>query len=123
MVPEIKVEWGAALLSGKYTQGAGSLERDGCHCVLGVLCACAVRAGIIRRTPQENGLVMFEHIEGLDGILGCRSSVYLPEPVAEWAKLPVIPTIKAFGVDLPLSGLNDRGVSYSDLWVLIEQQY
>lgn len=33
-----RTEWIAALRSGKYPQGIGSLNRDGRYCCLGVLC-------------------------------------------------------------------------------------
>lgn len=35
--PEIKTKWVEALRSGKFKQGEGYLNQDGCNCCLGVL--------------------------------------------------------------------------------------
>lgn len=35
----LKSKWVAALRSGDFKQGSGWLEKDGCYCCLGVLCA------------------------------------------------------------------------------------
>lgn len=37
MDPQVKALWVEALRSGKYKQGQGFLEADGCNCCLGVL--------------------------------------------------------------------------------------
>ena len=37
MAPELKAKWVAALRSGKYKQGKGTLYKGGKHCCLGVL--------------------------------------------------------------------------------------
>jgi len=39
MDAQLKAKWVAALRSGEYPQGNGFLEKDGCYCCLGVLCA------------------------------------------------------------------------------------
>lgn len=52
MNPEIKAQWVAALRSGDYLQGVGSLRYEGGfdgsmrYCCLGVLCDLAVKAGV-----------------------------------------------------------------------------
>lgn len=39
MDAKLKAKWIEALRSGEYEQGTGYLEKDGCYCCLGVLCA------------------------------------------------------------------------------------
>lgn len=38
MLTENQKKWVAALRSGEYKQGVGSLKSEGCHCCLGVVC-------------------------------------------------------------------------------------
>jgi hypothetical protein len=55
--PEVKEIWLAALESGEYQQGQGSLERGGRFCCLGVRCRLAAERGIITRVmiPSADG--------------------------------------------------------------------
>lgn len=57
MDPAIKAEWVAALRSGRYQQGMGSLERRGAYCCLGVLCELGVKRGEVEyREDSFRGL-------------------------------------------------------------------
>ncbi len=117
MDPEIRAQWVAALRSGNYRQGKGTLRRDsdGTFCCLGVLCELAVAAGVTDRQPSGYG-------RG-----GWWSASALPISVQEWAGL-ANPDPRVFD---PLSGrvrslasLNDRdteGRTFDQIAVLIEE--
>jgi hypothetical protein len=83
----IKAQWVAALRSGDYTQGQGSLKtRDGSYCCLGVLCAIApdevatetfdYNGGVIFRSPFPGDTQAVESESGLPTVA-----------VRAWAKL------------------------------------
>lgn len=125
MNPEIKAKWVAALRSGEYEQGRGSLLRDGKHCCLGVLCEIAVQENVITKatydTP-ENSLPEFQSsVTVFDEGPGEQFSV-LPEKVIDWAGLdggnPIVDDGKS-----NLASLNDNaGLSFDEIADVIETQ-
>lgn len=127
MNPDIKQQWGDALRSGEYPQcRCGHLEGDDGWCCLGVLCAIAAKAGIVRRVTKSSPsglLVVYEHME-LPELPWYASSVYPPKPVQEWAELDTIsPLIEVNGTLFPLTGLNDYKFTFTEIWELIDAQY
>jgi hypothetical protein len=77
MDPEKKGKWVAALRSGEYEQGTGSLNNGGKFCCLGVLCDLAIEAGVQMDVGSYNGLVTYNGQQGV-----------LPQVVMDWAGLP-----------------------------------
>lgn len=82
MVPEVKAAWVAALRSGNYRQGNGTLHNIGqnTYCCLGVLCDLAVKAGVAK---EREGDGMFA--SNVDSAM--YHSGVLPKAVADWAGL------------------------------------
>ena len=78
MNPEIRARWTAALRSGEFKQGFGSL-RTACEglCCLGVLCELAARAKVIEATRGGNGIWFYDD-----------ATNWLPQAVQDWAGLP-----------------------------------
>jgi hypothetical protein len=86
MNPDVKRLWTTALDSGEFRQGhcnlayvdPGGKTR---HCCLGVLCALAVRAGVLPApTTEVNSL-------GRELLVFDGSTKFLPLPVERWAGL------------------------------------
>lgn len=127
---DVKVAWLAALRSGEYAQGEGKLtwvragRRE--YCCLGVLCALAVRCGVVD--------------EVTDGVLVryADETNYTPTPVRSWAELdhydPMIPLHalddvtrsrlspdQRTGDGVRLSWLNDARVPFDVIADLIEE--
>lgn len=127
MNPDIKQQWGAALIGGEYVQcRCGHLEGDDGWCCLGVLCALAVKAGVARRVTRSSPsglLIVYEDLE-LPELPWYASSVYPPKPVQEWAELDTVtPLIEVNGTLFPLTGLNDSRFTFTEIWELIDSQY
>lgn len=110
MNKEIKDKWVAALRSGNYIQGHGTLSKNNLYCCLGVLCDLAVKEGICKIQP--NGL-------GGESIQYDNNRSFLPDSVMKWAELDdYSPSIN--GVDL--SNINDSGShTFNDIADLIEK--
>lgn len=122
LIPERKQEWIAALRSGEFTQGKGSLNLDNKYCCLGVACELAARAGIVSdriivRHPVTNSV--FVRYDG--------EAEYLPRSVRIWLfgsddiqlRNPIIETKSQ---SPSLASLNDSGVSFSKIANYIEEQ-
>lgn len=124
MDADIKAEWIADLRSGQYEQGRSALRRDNRYCCLGVLCEVAVRHGVI---PQPTPSTEYDADEIAYGIEGDRSSGVLPQVVAQWAGMPLVPGAEEWNggpyadpnpsagpeEDVrSLASLNDTGVSF-----------
>lgn len=120
MNEEIKGQWLAALRSGDYKQGTGSLRKSDANdpgvlrdqfCCLGVLCELAVKAGAIPAGLLDDGRHSYRYGEQGDG-------GYLPFEVVAWSGLlgenPV-------AVDRALSYLNDRGNDFAAIADVIER--
>ena len=88
MNKEVKALWIAALRSGEYKQGKGSLHlvnpSGETYCCLGVLCDLAWKAGIVERTfleGDEAGMVgAYKYGVGEDAYTGV-----LPSDVMGWS--------------------------------------
>ncbi len=93
--------WVDALRSNEYTQGRGVLHNtEGCFCALGVLCDVAVDGWWVLNPDHQRYT-----------ILGSASTLPLPvskrvglHPLAAWA----------------ISGMNDTGVSFSEIADYVE---
>lgn len=133
MHPEIKAQWTAALRSGEYQQGNGSLSKNGKYCCLGVLCDLAVKAGIIK--PAEK----WDEAEA-DEYGSTAETYYLPEAVMDWSgvdynpnvdqdKLPEgikwqhDPASKDDCAGASLANLNDGGTTFAVIADIIDQQF
>ena len=117
--PEIKAKWAAALRSGVYQQIIGSLaNRTNGRCCLGVLCDLAVEAGIARTLPVP-GRSYISYVSVTDP--SDHDSGLLPSAVVRWAGLDRSnPIIR--GLHENLSGLNDHGLSFTDIANHIERE-
>ncbi len=126
MNPEVKEAWVAALRSGKYDQGIGSLKSEASdthlYCCLGVLCELAVEAGVIppgeRHEDQPKNYSYY--------FLG--EDEFLPSEVMTWANLDTNngiykPADNVWGYDQALTDLNDNGKSFNDLADIIERHF
>src|SRR5215469_11819332 len=113
MNKEIKSKWTAALRSGEYEQGIGSLCLAGVngskkYCCLGVLCDLAVKDGVIpepEHTEPNPGIGTYYHKYGEEG-----ATALLPFEVTSWAGLndgsPEVLADNEFGHE-SLTMLND----------------
>src|SRR5689334_11788613 len=81
MNKEVKDQWVAALRSGEYEQGKGTLQEDGKFCCLGVLCELAVKAGVTTSEPREGGSTVI--YGGADD----PNTAYPPAAVIKWAEM------------------------------------
>lgn len=111
MNPVAKELWLAALRSGKYTQGTGSLLKDGKYCCLGVLCEVAIESGeeVKRDTCQVE-----ECYCGSGAFDGYTS--FHPVSVGEWADLH--PNDSEANT---LAGMNDGGKPFTEIADWIEE--
>lgn len=102
MNAEIKAKWTAALRSGDYQQGKGSLNDQGKFCCLGVLCDLAVKDEVIGAPViDEYGTASY-----------ADNTAYLPAEVMEWAGVErADPSAGSFR----LSWLNDDGAPFADI--------
>ena len=85
MREDVKAQWVAALRSGEFEQGRGSLHEqrvDGssAFCCLGVLCELAVEAGVVERGEVPTFPSSVIDYDGDTGIL--------PLKVMRWAGMP-----------------------------------
>jgi hypothetical protein len=122
---DVREKWVAALRSGEYKQGRSQLRFQDKFCCLGVLCELAVKEEVISSATSEgNPEGDFEY---------AGSSYLLPYEVSEWAGLgaddaelrynaPIgvaTPDVKHFWM---ASSLNDKGVPFTTIADLIEEQ-
>lgn len=106
MIAEIKARWTAALRSGEWEQGHGSLNEHGKLCCLGVLCEEAVKDGVI----TADSVIRREFYTSYAG-----ATDVLPRQVREWAGLPGAdgehnpnnPVVTVDGKVVSLAELND----------------
>lgn len=136
MNEKIKQQWIAALRSDKFHQGHDQLVKHRPalstthHCVLGVLCHLAVEAGqaIGRQAPHPDEEPEYDDIEMMDGyedLKGHWQFDVLPRGVRDWAGLetgnPRV-TVNNAERDLLLTQINDKGISFSVMAKLIDEQ-
>jgi hypothetical protein len=78
MPTENALKWAAALESGEFEQGYGSLNKDGKFCCLGVACEVAIREGVPVKVdvPYEGGACHYD-----------RDDALLPASVQAWLGL------------------------------------
>lgn len=108
MNPEIKAQWLAALRSGEYAQGRGSLKTDsGDYCCLGVLCQLAVDQGVVDEYSEF-----------------CTKTSYPSGMVVEWSGIPTFnPVVDGDGYHTRLATLNDvQQYSFAKIADIIEAQ-
>lgn len=111
MKPEIKKRWLEALRSGEYEQGVFMLYGERKFCCLGVLTDLYLQS--VGETWVKTIDGASHHIPGdIDG------TGYLPDVVIEWAE---IWQSNPSAGEKDLSGLNDGGVSFSEIADLIEE--
>lgn len=132
--PEKKALWLRALRSEEYTQGREQLrDGQGRFCCLGVGCdvfkgATGRGEWIEEESPRYQGDYTF-HIADDD-----HSWSSFPEAVARWFGLPqdglsaadkmLLQDLRVIGKDgrpVPLSNLNDEGMSFAEIADLIER--
>jgi hypothetical protein len=110
MNPEIKTRWVAALRSGDYEQGIGSLSPNGHYCCLGVLCELAVEDGKVEKKQRDGGIVHYDECEGI-----------LPKSVVKWAGLDEQePDVLIDGEYTSLINMNDGGDTFATIADAIE---
>jgi hypothetical protein len=118
MNPEIKAQWVAALRSGEFEQGKGTLKRDGKFCCLGVLCELAARAGVVT-AAQDRGITRYG--TGLEHGTGIADSGTLPPSVRHWAEVDSHnPNLIPNNHESAAAYLNDGGVPFAHIADLIE---
>jgi hypothetical protein len=94
MDEQVKREWLEALRSGRYRKTTGVLHRNGNrYCALGVLCAIAVKHGVVPCVP-----------DGADD---------LPSRVNDWAEL-------SYNDESLVACMNDNGMSFNKIAKWIE---
>lgn len=120
MNKEIKQQWVAALRSGDYRQGTGTLKnRRGEFCCLGVLCDLAEKAGVV--TWKDNAMY-HGYASPSFGHLAINST--LPLEVKIWADLNTRnPSVVYDSEYEALSSLNDvLKLSLNKIADVIEKQ-
>jgi hypothetical protein len=114
MDPEIRARWTAALRSGEYEQGEGTLRANDKFCCLGVLCDLAAKADVISAPVEADG-------DAGDNPVGAwyyaNRNDYLPEEVKAWAGLNSCNPVVG---DSPLGNLNDGGWTFARIADAIE---
>jgi hypothetical protein len=110
--PEIKDLWINALESGEFEQGRGALNRNGEFCCLGVLCELAYRSGVlVKKEKAKSDYVNIVKYDGMD--------TYLPNSVEQWAG---IDSSQWESIQMSrLIRLNDSGVSFSEIAIIIKE--
>lgn len=139
MIESIKAQWVAALRSGKYRQGKGTLRKvddyaitgtDFSYCCLGVLCEIAVEHGIVTREVDSTGRTRYVGTQYVGEKAAGGSTDFLPHPVRQWANIPSdnggevqISTPSGLLAHVSLISLNDdRDYDFLDIANLIEEQ-
>lgn len=115
MKQEIKDKWVGALRSGEYQQGKGALQRDGKFCCLGILSDLYAK---------ENNVEWKDYRDGSDYKCFLGSMGILPFQVVQWAGLESVnPCVSSIHRSEPISRINDRGVSFTEIADLIEKNF
>ena len=116
MDQRIKGLWLTALRSGDYEQARGYLHlapkggKDS-FCCLGVLCEVAIADGVDLEKVNHEGITWYD---------GCFGG--LPLAVRRWAEMSeLMGGNTSRGEDL--SELNDRGVSFTEIANIIEEEF
>jgi hypothetical protein len=111
MNPEIKAQWLAALRSGEYEQGSGTLKTDlGQYCCMGVLCKLAADQDVVSEKDEFYG------------------QMYPSYKVITWSGIPTlnpVVTVNGLGSEgrVNLADLNDTyNYSFAQIADLIEAQ-
>ena len=103
-------KWVVALRSGEFTQGTGSLERDGKNCCMGVACRLYQEdVGDLRITSLANAITF----DGLGG--------YPPQKVQEWLGLKSHRGDYGFECESLVSA-NDSGKTFTEIADIIESE-
>lgn len=121
MNEEIKAQWIAALRSGEYVQGQGTLHSvdeygNSQFCCLGVLCDLAVKAGLLVEKEKMDSVFSYD---------GDRA--ILPPFVLHWSGLRnahgllSMSSRDTYGY-VSLAGMNDAGVSFEEIADVIEEE-
>lgn len=112
MNQEIKAKWVAALRSGEYKQTDGYLHRDGCFCVMGVLCDLYIK---------QRGISWERGESGTTELYG--SCAIPPHIVTDWAGLESqYPNVKTeVKGTMSIVNMNDRLVPFKVLADIIEK--
>lgn len=107
MLTENQKKWISALRSGEYQQGKHKLQTDSnSFCCLGVACKVYEKETGVKLPTDSNG-----NIKG-----GC---LYSYKQVMRWVGLRT-DTGKPKNGSLPLTKLNDRGISFRDIADILE---
>lgn len=131
MKPEIKKLWINALLSGEYRQTQEVLcKRDDTMCCLGVLCDLYLKKN--NRSWVDEG----EEYVYFPATTGRFEHEVLPAEVMEWAGLetemgkfsysysPVVdPFIEQGNTVVSLAELNDKGMTFKDIALVIDEYF
>lgn len=113
MLTENQQAWVDALRSGEFTQAKGTLQSDEGYCCLGVLCKVAERHGVFV-AKDFSGKLYGDN-------LGQQS------PVQDWVGIPrtsvngLLKGTEDHPYLLALTELNDRGMPFSQIADIIEQ--
>lgn len=105
MNKDIKDKWVAALRSGNYQQGQGSLRTENRYCCLGVLCEIT---GCRWRSEPDMFVALYK-----DSSTG---STYIPEQLREELGMSLVDEEK-------LATRNDTGATFSELADVIETYF
>ena len=113
MVSENGKKWLAALRSGNYVQGKGTLCKDGAYCCLGVACNLYQKdVGNLSVSPSSvDGRLRFD-----------QESATLPTKVRLWLRVDHNPRVMWKDSAITVAQLNDAGVSFMEIAQLLEDQ-
>ena len=128
MNPEIKAKWLAALRSGEYKQGQGTLRCGDSFCCLGVLSDLHAKETGVGRWKMVGGdedSIQYEYIPTKEALWGDMDLP--PVDVRDWAGLDGCnPTVAVEDdgeqVFTDIAELNDGGLSFAVIADLIEQR-
>lgn len=117
MDAQIKARWIAALNSGEYKQGIGTLNSGGKFCCLGVLCEVLKEELELQVSTSEDSLVTYND-----------STNFLPVAVKNYAGLTVAGALKRnVSFDKSTHGtlvsLNDNDMPFSEIAKVIDEQF
>lgn len=114
MKKSVMKKWVAALRSGEFKQVQMSLNRDGKHCCLGVLCDLALVDGYVECDFSGPTYITLYGERNRRGVL--------PEEVMKYSGIgDSIGVIRKLDTDL--ASLNDSGKSFSEIADIIEKHY
>jgi len=117
--------WIAALRSGDYEQGRGSLRKNNAFCCLGVLCDVLSKQGSGHWDVVDKIVWGFRNKsrDEVEAGNGEWDDDLLPPFAAELAGLDTCdPRVNHWGVSITLSELNDSGANFEEIANLIEER-